>query len=148
MWTTALGGESIGQDEDLATLWGNALTLASLVASMIVNALATGLIVFRIFKVFREVKDITSSDEKSLGITRGRKLRSVIFIMIESGMALLVIQVARVVLAIIDISSTNVNLAWEAAYNLIISIHEILNVITSPVMAIHCFTDNMDLARV
>ena len=87
-------------------MWGNALTLASLIASMTVNALATGLIVFRILKVFREIKDITISDEKSLGITRGSKLRSIIFVIIESGMALLVIQVAQVVLVIFCISST------------------------------------------
>ena len=148
MWTTALGGQVLEQDEFLTTLWSVVLTLTSLIASMTVNALATGLIVFRIFKVFREVKDITTSAEESLGFTGGRKLRSVIFVIIESGMALLVIQVARVVLVIFDISSTNENLAWQAAYNLITSIHEILNVITSPVMAILCVTNNMDLARV
>ena len=148
MWTTSIGGNYIGQAEYLTTLWGIALTLASLIASMTVNALATGLIVFRIFKVFREVKDITTSDGKSLGFTEGRKLRSVIFVIIESGMALLFIQVARVVLVIFDISRTNENLAWNAAYALISPIHQMLNVITSSVMAILCFTDNMDLARV
>ena len=131
----------------MMTMWGDALVLTSLIASMSVNALATGLIVFRIFKIFREVKDITTSDEKSLGFTGGRKLRSVIFIIIESGMALLVIQLARVVLVIIDTSSTNQNV-WGAAYDLIVAIHQMLNVITSSVIAILCFTDNMDLARV
>ena len=59
MWTTGLGADYIGQGAILTTSWGNTLSLASLIASMTVNALATGLIVFRIFKVFREVKDIT-----------------------------------------------------------------------------------------
>ena len=150
MWTTALGGQFIVQDNFFQTLWGNALILTSLIASMTVNALATGLIVFRIFKVFREVKDNTSSDEKSLGFTGGGKLHSVIFVMIESGMALLLIQLARVVLVIIGfhISSTNEYLAWQAVYGFIISTHEMLNVITSSVMAILYFTDSMDWARV
>ena len=150
MWTASLGAGYIEQGEFLTTLWGDALGLTSLIASMTVNALATGLIAFRIFKVFREVKDNTTSDEKSLGFTGGRKLRSIIFIIIESGMALLVIQVARVVLLVIafDISSTNEYLAWQDAYDLIVPIHEMLNVTTSSVMAILSFTDTMVLARV
>ena len=150
MWTTALGGQFIRQGTILVTVWSNAVTLASLNASMTVNALVTGLIVFRIFKVFREVKDITTSNEKSLGVTRERKLHSIIFIIIESGMALFAIQVSRIVVFIIeaDISSTNENFAWQAAYVLIAPIHEMLNVITSSVIAILCFTDDMDLGRV
>ena len=130
------------------TSWSNTLVLTSLIASMTVNALVTGLIVFKISKVCREAKDITTSDEKSLGFTGGRKLRSVIFIIIESGMALLVIQMARVVLVIILISSTNVQLAWGAAYNFVGVIHEMLNVIISSIIATLCFIDDMDLARV
>ena len=148
MWTTAIGPSHIGQGTFLTTLWGIALTLTSLIASMTVNALATGLIVFRIFKVFREVKDNTNSDEKSLGFTGGRKLRSVIFVIIESGMALLVIQVARVVLLSCDLFDVSIteNPAWQYAYDFIGPIHGMFNVITSSVMAIFCFTDNLDLA--
>ena len=127
------------------TSWSNALGLASLIASMIVNALATGLIVFRIFKVFREVKDVTTSDEKSLGVTGGRKLHSIIFIIIESGMALFAIQLARVVLAAIML---NGNSEINVPYSLIVPIHEMLNVIISSVIVASCFTDNVDLARV
>ena len=147
MWTTALGAMSFVQKESLQTSWSNALILASLIGSMTVNALATGLIAFRIFKVFCQAKDNTTSEEKSLGFTGGRKLRSVIFIIIESGMALFAIQVARVVLVIIeyDIPLTS---EYLAAYDLIVPIHEMLNVITSSLMAIVCFTDNADLARV
>ena len=126
----------MGHGAFMITLWGNSLTLASLIASMTVNALATVLIVFRIFKVFREIKDVTTSNEKSLGITRGRKLHSIIFIIIESGMALFAIQVARVVplIIVLNISSENDNLAWQAAYDLIVPIHEMLNVIISSVI--------------
>jgi hypothetical protein len=68
------------------------MILTSLIASMTVNALVIGLIVFRIFKVYREVKGVTSLDEKSLGVAGGRKLRSIMFVIIESGMTLFVIQ--------------------------------------------------------
>ena len=138
MWTTSLGGQFIVQNEFSETPWSDALTLTSLIASMTVNALATGLVVFRIFKVFREVKDVTTSDEKSLCVTRGRKLHSIIFIIIESGMAL--IQLARVVLFIILFDPlTTGNLAWDAADDFLAPIHEMLNVITSSVMAILYF---------
>ena len=100
---------------------------------MTVNALATGLIVFRIFKVFREIKDATISDEKFLGTTAGRKLRSIIFVIIESGMALFAIQLARVAMSVVHIP-----LGWDDgvnAYNFIIRIHEMLNV----VICSHCY---------
>ena len=149
MWTAVSGAVYPEQGEIFSTLWGDVLSLTSLIVSMIVNALATGLIVFRIFKVFCQAKNNTTSDEQSLGFTGGRKLRSVIFVIIESGMALLVIQLTRVVLVIIDVSSPNDNPAnWLDAYDLIIPIHEMLNVIASSIMAILCFTDSMDLARV
>ena len=148
MSTTSLRGEFIVQNKILQTSRGDALVLTSLIASMTVNALATGLIVFKISKVWREVKDMTTSDEKSLGSTGGRKPRSVIFIIIESGMALLVIQMARVVLVIILISSTNLQFAWEAAYNFVGVIHEMLNVFISSIIATLCFIDDVDLARV
>src|SRR5882757_2535746 len=98
MWIAGAGSLFIGQGEIDVTEWGNILALTSLTASMTVNALVTGLIVFRIFKVFREVRSVTTSDETSLGVTGGRKLRSVIFIIIESGMALFAIQLARLVI--------------------------------------------------
>ena len=150
MRTTSIAASSTEQGTAFPSLWSDALTLASLIASMTVNALSTGLIVFRIFKVFREVKDITTSEEKSLGITSGRKLHSIIFIIIESGMALSAIQVARIVIIIIEFYITSINeiFALDAAYDLIVPIHEMLNVITSSVIAIVCFTDNMELARV
>ena len=106
---------------------------------MTVNALATGLIVFRIFKVFYQVKDNTTSEEKSIGITGGTKLRSVIFVIIESGMALFAIQLVRLVLATID-TIYSYSTPWkslESPYNLIISIHGMLNVIISSVILLY-----------
>src|SRR5882757_7516147 len=124
MWIAGAGSLFIGQGEIDVTEWGNILDLTSVTASMTVNALVTALIVFRIFKVFREVKSVTTSDETSLGVTGGRKLRSVIFIIIESGMALFAIQLARLVISILDFPTTT----EIDPYELIASIHEMLNV--------------------
>ena len=63
---------------------------------MVVNALATGLIVFKILEVFLEIK--ATSVEGMLGSSGSLKLRRIIFIIIESGMALFAIQLVRVVI--------------------------------------------------
>ena len=67
------------------------------------NALVTGLIVFKILGVFLEVKAATTSVERTLGKTwsGSTKLRHVVFVIIESGMALLVVQLARLILYIL-----------------------------------------------
>ena len=89
---------------------------------MTVNALVTGLIVFRLFKVFREVR--AASKERILGATGGNTLRTIIFILIESGLALFSIQFGRLVIGLVyrsqDISE---------GYSLITRTHEMLNVI-------------------
>ena len=96
---------------------------------MTVNALVTGLIVFRIVKVFQEVKTATA-DDQTLGVTGGGTLRRVVFIIIESGMALFSIQLVRLVVTNMA-TTTSYN-----AYSLILGIHEMLNVI----MTInHCY---------
>ena len=115
------------------------LVLASLAASMTVNALVTGLIVFRIFKVFRQVKYVTTSNEKSSGTTGRRKLRSVIFIIIESGMALFAIQLVRLVIGATGLGTD----AENDVYQLIITIHEMLNVVISSVIITLYSTDNV-----
>ena len=135
MWMATIGSLVIVQNEVDQTVWGVRLNLTSLTTSMAVNALVTGLIVFRIFKVFQEVKSITTSEDKSLGITRGNKLRSVTFIITESGMALFAIQLARVV------STAQFAAATDAAYyafQLIAVIHEMVNVIISSVIVTLC----------
>ena len=64
---------------------------------MAVNALVTGLIIFKILKVFLEF-EVKTSVERTLGstVTGGTKLRHVIFVIIESGMALFIIQLIRI----------------------------------------------------
>ena len=103
--------------------WSTTMAIAGLVLSMTVNALVTGLIVFRIVKVFQEVKTATA-DDQTLGVTGGSTLERVIFIIIESGMALFSIQLARLVVIIMNATD-----AATDAYYLIGGIHEMLNVI-------------------
>ena len=98
---------------------------------MVVNALVTGLIVLKILKVFLEIK--ATSVEQTLGSlssTGGPKLRHIIFIIIESGMALFAIQLVRVVISsVIDLQAGQTPLSLRVALDIVVSIHEMLNVI-------------------
>ena len=103
---------------------------------MVVNALVTGLIVFKILKVFLEVKqlkpEVTSFERTlaSLSSTGGTKLRHIIFIIIESGMALFAIQLVRVVLtSLVGSHSEPTPLNLILALDAVIFIHQMLNVI-------------------
>ena len=127
------------------------LTLTGLVASMVVNALVTGLIVLKILKVFLEVK--ATSVEQILGSfssTGGPKLRHIIFIIIESSMALFAIQLVCVVItSMVEVRGGLMPLSLRIVLNFVIIIHQALNVIIRSVhFYIFCFTDNIYLARV
>ena len=97
---------------------------------MAVNTLVTGLIVFKILKVFLGVK--VTSIERQLGsmssTAGGTKLRHIIFVIIESGMALFAIQLVRVVLTSL-LAQTPTSGTTEIGLDLAIDIHEMLNVI-------------------
>ena len=110
------------------------LILTGLVASMVVNALVTGLIVFKILKVFLEVNKATSVDRAlgSLSSTTGRgpKLQHIIFIIIESGMALFAIQLVCVVITgLIQLQPGLAPRSLAVVLYVVISIHQVLNVI-------------------
>ena len=90
---------------------------------MAVNALMTGMIVFRIFKVTGAMP--STSVEQTLCSTGGNKVRQIVFIIIESGMALLVIQVVRLVLVFMPKTTVQ----WVGASNFVIAINQVLNVI-------------------
>jgi hypothetical protein len=143
MWLTSISGGHWTQEGIYVTHWGNTLETTGLTVSMVVNVMVTGLIVFKIFKVFRTAKGNTTSEEKSLGVTGGGKLSSIIFIIIESGMALFDIQLARVVLAG---SALQTDVETEA-YTSFTVIHQMLNVNISSFIVTLYFTDNLDLAR-
>ena len=138
LWMTSVASASdvfLYSSLDQRYWWGPArpVVLTALTASMTVNALVTGLIVFKIFKVFREVKRTTTADGKSLGITNsGSKLRSVLFVIIESGMTLFAIQLLRVVLSVGQFNGTvYIRNTSTDAFVLISNIHAMLNVIIS-----------------
>ena len=108
---------------------------------MTVNGLVTGLIVFKIFKVSQEVRTSTAGDRILVGVTNGSTLQRVIFILIESNMALFSMQLARLV------ANTMLTNSGQTTLDLMISIHRMLNVIIGSVI-ITLFTDNMSPSRV
>ena len=111
--------------------WIDVLALIGITLSMTVNALVTGLIVFRIFKLFQEVKASTA-DDQFLGVTGRSTLRRVIFILIESGMALFSVQSARLVVRIAFMLDRSDSLF--SAFHLIAGIYEMLEVIIRSVI--------------
>ena len=104
---------------------------------MVVNALVTGLIVFKIHKVFLQVKQVNpeaTSVERtldSLSSTGGTKLRQIIFIIIESGMALFAIQLVRFVLNSLTVFQVapQTPLGLTFLIDLVIVVNDMLNVI-------------------
>ena len=119
--------------------WGGVLTLTGLVTSMTVNVLMTGLIVFKILRVFMEVKSLSKattseSVEQTLGSlssTGGPKLQRIIFVIIESGMALFAIQLIRLVISIlIQVQESQAAAGLFVLLQAAIIFHQMLNVIT------------------
>ena len=112
---------------------------------MAVNTLMTGLIVFKILKVFLEVSSLRLAPERTLSITqatRGTKLRHIIFVIIESGMALFAIQLVRVVLANLRVQSAPSTIDLVIAPHLldfVIVINQMFNVIIRSIYFYFCF---------
>ena len=107
-----------------ASYWPNTVFITGLAASMAVNALMTGMIVFRILKATRVTP---TSIERTLGSTEGNKFRHIMFIIIESGMALFAIQLVRIVLDFIPVSVEELPFL-EVAQDFVIEINQMLNV--------------------
>ena len=148
IWLAGVGGSYIADGSLQVTLWGLITIDTSFAISMVVNALVTGLIVYKIFKAFRKIQQGSTSVEKSLGVNNGgRKYRSLIFIIIESGITLFAIQLVRFMLSLPPFSNFN-STPITVAVNFIIAIHEMLNVIMTLVIVNLYFADNVDLARV
>ena len=127
--------------------------MTAFTTSMAVNTLVTGLIVFRILEVFLEVNRIKpTSVERNLGslpvATRSTKLRHVMFVIIESNMALFAMQLVCVVLESIPQSAVQFMTAFEAAKGFTNAIIQMINVII--IKSVHfyfCFADKIYLAR-
>ena len=89
-----------------------------------------------------------TSVERTLASTRGNKFRHIMFIIIESGMALFAIQLVRVVLLFIPVPAEQEPL-FIAGADFAIVINQMLNVII--IRSLHfyffCFADNIYLSR-
>ena len=94
---------------------------------MAVNTLMTGMIVFRILKVAGAIT--STSVERTLGSTGGNKFQHIMFMVIESGMALFAIQLVRVVLFLILTVPENQEPLLIAGNGIVIITNEMLNVI-------------------
>jgi len=123
--------------------WDTPVVLANFAASMAVNALVTSLIVFKILKLYFEVR--ATSVEPTLSSADVAKLRYIIFAIIESGMALFAIQLVRVVL---------VNLPVQSApyfVDLVLGTHEMINGIAPTIIFVRVsrtlYSDNEESFR-
>ena len=96
--------------------------MTGLALSMIVNALVTGLILFKILQVSL---DNNTADDQILGTTSRSPVQRVMFALVESGMILFSMHLARLV--IINVPTD----AGNKAYQLITSIQDMVNVIIS-----------------
>ena len=92
---------------------------------MTVNALMTGMIVFRILKA-TGVRP--TSVERILGSAEGNKFRHIMFIIIESGMALFAIQLVRIVLSFVSVPVEQIPIL-QAAFDFVAALNQMLNVI-------------------
>ena len=127
--------------------WQVNILWTCLALSLIVNATVTGLIVFRIMKIYLKAKH-TFSEQTFGGTGGGRKLLSIIFILIESGMALFAIQLGQLVLAMISRLVNSSSAA--AAYSILlpfVAIHQMMNVIIGPVIFTTYLTDSLCFSR-
>ena len=114
-------------DDTAVAYWGNILFITGLAASMAVNTLMTGMIVFRILKVAGAIT--STSVERTLGSTGGNKFQHIMFMVIESAMALFAIQLVRVVLFLILTVPENQEPLFIAGNDIVIITNEMLNVI-------------------
>ena len=120
---TAFSGNA--SNNNGASYWPNTVFITGLAASMAVNTLVTGMIVLRILKA-TGVKP--TSVERTLGSAGGNKFRHIMFIIIESGMALFAIQLVRFVLGFISVPVEQVPFL-RAAGDIVLVINQMLNVI-------------------
>ena len=92
------------------------------------NTLVTGLIVFKILKVFLEVKQPLGSYNSAAGRPN---LQHIVFIIIESGMALFATHLLRIVISSLFIANPGLtpSSGIVLVIHLVIAFHQMLNVI-------------------
>ena len=97
---------------------------------MAVNTLVTGLIVFKILKVFLQVK-------RTLAPAGRPNYQNIIFIIIESGMALFATHLVRIVLTSLFQVNPHPSKGIVLAFDLVVSFQRMLNVI---IRSIHFYS--------
>ena len=98
--------------------------------------------------MFLEVKVANTSVERSLGSTSGTKFQHIIFVIIESGTTLLVIQLVRMVLWIVIQTQLEPSVSVAVAFQYNNTIAEMFNVIIRSIyFYFFYFTENFYLAR-
>jgi len=123
LWIALSTAISIVQHQFYVANWGEAMEEACLGLSMTVNALVTGLIVFRIIKVFQQVKTPCTVDGQILGVAGGGTLRRLIFVIIESGMVLFSTQLFQLVVTILATDAADAAAYFMAGtYKMVIGI--------------------------
>jgi hypothetical protein len=136
LWLASVGSNtaqtSLG--EIINPKWSNTATTISIAVSLAVNALVTTLIAFRIFEVYRATKPVDG--QTPVG---GSRLRSIMFIIIESGLALFSIQVARLVTATVVTDASYIADQW------ILPIYQMFNVIIRRSLSLLIFTHNVSM---
>ena len=99
--------------------WGWILIATSLGMTLVVNVIVTGLILFRIIKVLLEAEPIWY---KKLGaMSGGRKIRSFIWVFIESAVVLFIAQAVLVVSTAVTVTRETNNVT-----TVVFSIHQML----------------------
>jgi len=121
LWMASIGSTTLSDNEFSTATWVNAVTWSSLVMSICVNAIVTGMIVFKIVGVYQDAKPLYNDPFAASG---GSKLRSIIFIVVESALTLLCVQVINLVLNILP------SLPALHGYQVISFIYQMLNGIT------------------
>ncbi|KAF8816975.1 hypothetical protein BYT27DRAFT_7205407 [Phlegmacium glaucopus] len=103
-WLAMYGSFYIVPDGSVGvTHLGYAVSLTSLAISLVVNGVVTGLIVLRILKVYWEARP--TFEDQTLGIGTKGKIQSIIFIMIESGIAMFAIQTIGFVVCVLRLNA-------------------------------------------
>jgi len=103
------------------------ISLTSLALSLAVNAIVTALIVFKIFKMYLEGKRTLKLKLRGVGSSRIKQAQSVIFIIIESGMALFAIQLVRICMTVLQATPGFKFIIGANSYRVIIGIHQMFN---------------------
>jgi hypothetical protein len=141
-WLAAGFAQTIAHGQLIEYSWEPPTLVADFILSIAVNTLVTGLIVFRILKVFLKVEAATTSVERTLGTTwAGTKLlRHIVFMIIESGMALLFVQLDRITFFTLLFRNKFKLDGYGAAldgYEIFVGINEMFNVIS--IFVYFCF---------